>query len=131
MGWNTGFSPVTDLNKGCSLLTVLKLNVWRGVCSVFLCSVFLCSCGGQKQRNIQSGVELTAARAAGNTAQHCSAGRTGVSGGQAWRPVLSEEQAQARVTVTVTMIGASPVTKSASIGGNAVGLENPMVDPFA
>ena len=33
MGWNTGFSPVTDLNKGCSLLTVLKLDVWRGVCS--------------------------------------------------------------------------------------------------
>ena len=97
---------------------------------MFLCSVFLCSCGRQKQRIIQSGVELTAARAAGNTAQHCSAGRTGVSGGQAWRPVLSEEQAQARVTVTVTMIGASPVTKSASIGGNAVGLENPMVDPF-
>ena len=73
---------------------------------------------------------MTAARVTGNTAQHCSAGRTGVSGGQAWRPVLSEEQAQARVTVTVTMIGASPVTKSASIGGNAVGLENPMVDPF-
>ena len=113
MGWNTGFSPVTDLNKGCSLLTVLKLNVWQGVCSVFLCIVFLCSCGGQKQRIIQSGVELTAARAAGNSAEHCSAGRTGVSGGQAWRPVLSEEQAQTRVTVTVTMIGASPVTKSA------------------
>ena len=34
MGWNTGFSPVTDLNKECSLLMVLKLNVWRGVCSV-------------------------------------------------------------------------------------------------
>ena len=33
MGWNTGFSPVTDLNKGCSLLRVLKLNVWQGVCS--------------------------------------------------------------------------------------------------
>ena len=34
MGWNTGFSPVTDLNKGYSLLMVQKLNVWRGVCSV-------------------------------------------------------------------------------------------------
>ena len=34
MGWNTGFSPVTDLEKGCSLLTMLKLNVWQGVCSV-------------------------------------------------------------------------------------------------
>ena len=97
---------------------------------MFLCSVFLCSCGGQKQRIIQSGVELTAARAAGNTAKLCSPGRTGVCGGQTWRPVLSEEQAQARVTVTVTMIGASPVKKSALIGGNAVILENPMVDPF-
>ena len=29
MGWNKGFSPVTDLNKGCSLLRVLKLIVWR------------------------------------------------------------------------------------------------------
>ena len=34
MGWNTGFSLVTDLNKGCSLLMVLKLNGWQGVCSV-------------------------------------------------------------------------------------------------
>ena len=33
MGWNTRFSLITDLNKGFSLLTVLKLNVWRGVCS--------------------------------------------------------------------------------------------------
>ena len=33
MGWNTGFCLATDLNKGCSLLTVLKPNVWRGVCS--------------------------------------------------------------------------------------------------
>ena len=33
MGWNTGFSPVTDLNKGCSLLKMLKLNVWQEVCS--------------------------------------------------------------------------------------------------
>ena len=33
MGWNTGFSPVTDLSKGCSLLIMLKLNVWQGVCS--------------------------------------------------------------------------------------------------
>ena len=33
MGWNTGFSLVTDLNKCCSLLTVLKLNGWQGVCS--------------------------------------------------------------------------------------------------
>ena len=33
MGWNTGFSPVTDLNKGCSLLTMLKRNVCPGVCS--------------------------------------------------------------------------------------------------
>ena len=32
MGWNTGFSLVTDLNKCCSLLTVLKHNVWQGVC---------------------------------------------------------------------------------------------------
>ena len=34
MGWNTGFSLVTDINKGCYLLMVLKLNAWRGVCSV-------------------------------------------------------------------------------------------------
>ena len=34
MAWNTGFSLVTDLNKSCSLLMVLKLNVWQGVCSV-------------------------------------------------------------------------------------------------
>ena len=34
MAWNTGFSPVTDLNKSCSLLMVLKPNVWRGVYSV-------------------------------------------------------------------------------------------------
>ena len=33
VGWNTGFSSVTDLNKGCSLLTMLKPNVWQGVCS--------------------------------------------------------------------------------------------------
>ena len=33
MGWNTGFSPITDLNKGCSLLTMLKPNVWKVVCS--------------------------------------------------------------------------------------------------
>ena len=33
MGWNTGFSLVTALNKCCSLLTVLKPNVWQGVCS--------------------------------------------------------------------------------------------------
>ena len=33
MGWNTGFSPVTDLDKGFSLLTMLKLNVCWGVCS--------------------------------------------------------------------------------------------------
>ena len=33
MGWNIWFSPVTDLNKGCSLLKVLKPNVWQGVCS--------------------------------------------------------------------------------------------------
>ena len=32
-GWNTGFSPVTDLNKDCSLLRMLKLNVCQGVCS--------------------------------------------------------------------------------------------------
>ena len=30
---NTGFSPVTDLNKGCSLLAMLKPNVCQGVCS--------------------------------------------------------------------------------------------------
>ena len=34
MGWNTGFSQVTDLNKGCSLPIVLKLDVWREVGSV-------------------------------------------------------------------------------------------------
>ena len=33
MGWNTGFSPVTDLNKGCSLLTMLKVYFFWGVCS--------------------------------------------------------------------------------------------------
>ena len=33
MGWNTGFNLVTDLNNGCSLLKMLKLNVCRGVCS--------------------------------------------------------------------------------------------------
>ena len=33
MGWNTGFSMVTDWNKCCSLLTLLKPNVWQGVCS--------------------------------------------------------------------------------------------------
>ena len=33
MELNTGFSLVTDLNKCCSLLTVLKLNIWQGVCS--------------------------------------------------------------------------------------------------
>ena len=32
-GQNTGFSPVTDLNKGCSLLKMLKLNVCQEVCS--------------------------------------------------------------------------------------------------
>ena len=34
MGWNTGFSQVPDTNKGCSLLMVLKHNVWLGICSV-------------------------------------------------------------------------------------------------
>ena len=34
MGWNTGFSLITDLNKGGSLLMVLKLNIWQRVCSV-------------------------------------------------------------------------------------------------
>ena len=34
MCWNTGFSLVTDLNKGYFLPTVLKLNVWQGVCRV-------------------------------------------------------------------------------------------------
>ena len=29
MGWNTGFSPVTDLNKGCSLLTMLNLMIGK------------------------------------------------------------------------------------------------------
>ena len=33
IGWTTGFSLVTDLNKDCSLLTVIKLNVWQRVCS--------------------------------------------------------------------------------------------------
>ena len=32
-GWNTGLSLVSDLNKGCSLLMVLKFNDWQGVCS--------------------------------------------------------------------------------------------------
>ena len=32
-GLNTGFSPVTDWNKGCCLLKMLKLNVYQGVCS--------------------------------------------------------------------------------------------------
>ena len=35
MGWNTGFSRVTDCNKCCSLLRVLKLNDWQGICSSF------------------------------------------------------------------------------------------------
>ena len=30
MGWNKGFSPINNLYKGCSLLTVLKASVWRG-----------------------------------------------------------------------------------------------------
>ena len=34
MDWNTGFSLVTNLNKGCSFLMVLKPCVWQGVCSV-------------------------------------------------------------------------------------------------
>ena len=33
MGWNTVFSLVTDINKCCSLLRVLKLNVWQEACS--------------------------------------------------------------------------------------------------
>ena len=33
MGWNIGFSLVTDLNKCWSLQRVLKLNVCQGVCS--------------------------------------------------------------------------------------------------
>ena len=33
MGWKTGFNLVNDLNKCCSLLTLLKLIVWQGVCS--------------------------------------------------------------------------------------------------
>ena len=33
IGQNTWFNPVTDLNKGCSLLTMLKPNVCQGVCS--------------------------------------------------------------------------------------------------
>ena len=32
LGWNTGFNLVTDLNMCYSSLTVLKLNVWQGVC---------------------------------------------------------------------------------------------------
>ena len=32
-GQNTGFSPVSDLNKGCSLLRMLKPNVCQGICS--------------------------------------------------------------------------------------------------
>ena len=30
IGWNTGFSLINNLYKGCSLLTMLKTNVWRG-----------------------------------------------------------------------------------------------------
>ena len=33
MGWNTGFSLVTDWNKCFFLLKVLKLNDWQEVCS--------------------------------------------------------------------------------------------------
>ena len=33
MGRNIGFNLITDLNKGCSLLKMLKLNVKRGLCS--------------------------------------------------------------------------------------------------
>ena len=33
MSWNTGLSLVIDWNKCCSLLRVLKLNDWQGVCS--------------------------------------------------------------------------------------------------
>ena len=33
MGWKTGFNLIIDLNKCCSLLMVLRLNVWQGVCS--------------------------------------------------------------------------------------------------
>ena len=36
MGWNTGLSLVTDLNKDSSLLMVLKLNVLQIVCVVRL-----------------------------------------------------------------------------------------------
>jgi hypothetical protein len=30
MGWDTGFSSINNSYKGCSLLTVLKTNVWGG-----------------------------------------------------------------------------------------------------
>ena len=30
---NTGFSPVTDLNKDCSLIRMVRLNVCQGICS--------------------------------------------------------------------------------------------------
>ena len=30
MGWDTGFSSINYSYKGCSLLTVLKTNVWGG-----------------------------------------------------------------------------------------------------
>ena len=30
MGWNTGLSPITNLYKSSSLLTLLKTNVWQG-----------------------------------------------------------------------------------------------------
>ena len=33
MSRKTGFSSINNLYKGCSLLTVLKSNVWQGVCS--------------------------------------------------------------------------------------------------
>ena len=36
MGWNTEFSLVTDIKKGCSLLMGLKHNGWQGVCSVVI-----------------------------------------------------------------------------------------------
>ena len=56
-----------------------------------------------------AGSQLTAPGAADSTALPCSAGQTGVSGGQAGQPNINEQQSQLSVTtltVTVTVKGA-------------------------
>ena len=64
MGLNTGFSLATDLNKECSLLMVLKLNVWRGVGSVvrldtdILIGTSLCGLEGAKNSTEKPHLEL-------------------------------------------------------------------------